>query len=123
MRRRRAVSNIHEKVRGTPTDLSVLRFLARAITPPGQNRRFDTRFFCTFLDETGIEATDVKSTDELEDVQWVPLSRSGEFSSPKITTIILDDLKRELSLDANLPFGRPVPYYHVRYGRFAREIL
>jgi len=107
--------------RGLAPKLSLLRFVARATTPPRQKRRFDTRFFACFRDE--IDATEAVSSNELLDPRWVGLSQIESLPMPRITKAVIDDLSRELKRDPFLPFGRPVPYYHARYGRFTREIL
>ncbi len=107
--------------RGLAPRLSPLRFVARATTPPRQNRRFDTRFFACFRDEIG--ETDAEASNELLDVRWVPFSEMGAQPMPRITQAVIADLSAELENDASLPFGRPVPFYHARYGRFTREIL
>lgn len=107
--------------RGLAPSLSALRYIARAITPPGQKRRFDTRFFACFRDE--IAETEAAESNELLDLRWVPLSDTGNLAVPRITQAVLQDLRFELTNDPMLPHGRPVPFYHVRHRRFARDIL
>ncbi|MDA4846779.1 NUDIX hydrolase [Hoeflea poritis] len=101
--------------------LSPLRYIARAITPPGRTRRFDTRFFACFRDEIG--RADAESSNELLDLKWVPVSQVGEVEMPRITQAIITELVSELNHDPSLPFGRPVPFYQARHGRFVRELL
>jgi 8-oxo-dGTP pyrophosphatase MutT (NUDIX family) len=107
--------------RGLAPKLSPLRFVARAATPPRQKRRFDTRFFACFRDEVGV--SEAESSNELLDLKWVKLSEAGSVTMPRITQAIIEELRLELENDASLPYGRPVPFYHARYGRFTREIL
>jgi 8-oxo-dGTP pyrophosphatase MutT (NUDIX family) len=57
-------------------DVSHFRFLARAITPPGMPRRFDTRFFACFTDEVDADPANVRDSDELHDLTWLPIDRS-----------------------------------------------
>lgn len=101
--------------------LSPLRYIARAVTPPRQNRRFDTRFFACFRDEVG--EVDAVSSNELLDLKWVKLSEASNISMPRITQAIITELVFELENDPALPFGRPVPFYQAKYGRFVRELL
>lgn len=107
--------------RGLAPNLSSLRYVARAVTPPYQKRRFDTRFFACFRDEVG--QTDAEASNELLDLKWVKLSQADSLSMPRITRAIIEHLQQELAHDASLPFGRPVPYFHARYGQFTREVL
>ncbi|MEM6461039.1 MAG: NUDIX domain-containing protein [Pseudomonadota bacterium] len=101
--------------------LSPLRYVARAVTPPRQNRRFDTRFFACFRDEVGeVEA---EASMELLDLKWVSLSDAARINMPQITRAVITELTIELENDPSLPFGRPVPFYQARHGRFVREIL
>ena len=109
------------KERGLAPKLSPLRFVARATTPPRQKRRFDTRFFACFRDEIGD--TDAEASNELLDLKWVKMSDVGAIPMPRITQAVIADLQGELKSGPSLPFGRPVPFYHARYGRFTREIL
>lgn len=104
-------------------DLSRLRFLARAITPPGMVRRYDTRFFALFADEAGIDPAGARASHELEDLRWIDVSAPGSVRLPDITTLILEELRTSLREDPSLPFGRAVPFYHSPRGRFVRELL
>ena len=104
-------------------DVSHFRFLARAITPPGQSRRFDTRFFVCFCDELGLDPSAIRDSDELHDLTWIPIDAHQSHPLPKITEVILSDLVEALAEDRSLPFGRTVPFYHFRNGRFVRELI
>ncbi|MCO6186022.1 NUDIX hydrolase [Rhizobium sp. L1K21] len=100
-----------------------LRFVARAITPPGRIKRFDTRFFAVFADEVDLDPASAKSSHELENLEWVPLADYSTIKVPSITRTVLGDLAETLDIAPALPFGRPVPFYHVRHRRFFREEL
>ena len=91
------------------------------MTPPGRNRRFDTRFFACFRDEIG--EAEAEQSNELLDLKWVRLSEANNIKMPAITQAIITELVFELENDPSLPFGRPVPFYQARYGRFVREML
>jgi len=104
-------------------DVSQFRFLARAITPPGQSRRFDTRFFACFCDELGLEPSAVRDSDELHDLTWLPINAHETHPLPRITKVILNDLVQTLEEDPSLPFGKAVPFYYFRNGRFVRELI
>ncbi len=104
-------------------DLTNLRYMARAITPPGHPRRFDTHFFALFTDEAGVDPRDIRDSRELEDLRWIDVNDVSAVRLPDITGIILGDLRASLQSDASLPFGRPVPFYHTRHGRLVRDLL
>ncbi|MFT2211786.1 NUDIX hydrolase [Rhizobium giardinii] len=104
-------------------DLTNLRYMARAITPPGFPRRFDTDFFALFTDEAGVDPKDIRDSRELEDLRWIDVNDVSAVRMPDITGIILGDLRASLQSDASLPFGRPVPFYYTRHGRFVRDLL
>jgi 8-oxo-dGTP pyrophosphatase MutT (NUDIX family) len=104
-------------------DLTNLRYMARAITPPGHPRRFDTHFFALFTDEAGVDPGDIRDSRELEDLRWIDVNDVSAVRMPDITGIILGDLRESLQSDASLPFGRPIPFYYMRHGRFVRDLL
>ena len=104
-------------------DLANLRYMARAITPPGHPRRFDTHFFAVFADEAGIDPMDSRESRELEDLRWIDVNDVSSVTMPDITEIILGELRSSLAHDPSLPFGRPVPFFHTRRGRFTRDVF
>lgn len=99
--------------------LDGLRFLGRAITPPGRNRRFDTRFFVR--DVSDVPNHDmIRPTPESELVElvWVPLTDTEKLSLVEITQMILGSLK---TLEAaGFDEAAPRPLYRMRHGRFER---
>lgn len=104
-------------------DVSQFRYIARAITPPGQSRRFDTRFFACFVDEVGADPAAVRDSEELHDLRWLPISEPGLVTLPKITEVVLSELVQALAEDETLPFGRPVPFYSFSRGRRSRILI
>ncbi|MDI7864385.1 NUDIX hydrolase [Rhizobiaceae bacterium n13] len=107
-------------VRKIAANLSCLRFVARAITPPRYNRRFDARFFCTFADEAGIDPSALRASRELHDLQWIEFDNISDVNMPDITQWILADVGRLLQQDPSLPYGRPVSFYFNRRGQHVR---
>ncbi|WP_367718807.1 NUDIX hydrolase [Nitratireductor sp. GISD-1A_MAKvit] len=108
---------------GVRPSLSGLRYIARAITPPGRVRRFDTRFLAAWRDDVAVELPDGGPTHELEELMWLPIPRARETEVPLITRTILDDLEQRLGSDPELRPGAPVPFYSMRYNRFERKLI
>lgn len=104
-------------------DLSRLRYFARAVTPPGNVRRYDTRFFTLFADEADVDPAAIRDSRELHDLRWIDISRDPGIEMPDITVMVLEELKKCLQEDASLPFDRPATFFHTRRGRLVREIL
>ncbi len=103
--------------------LSHLRYLARAITPPGMVRRFDTRFFAAFADEAGVDTGAPRDSQELHDLRWIDIRDTDSFSMPDITRHILGDLRNIMETDPTLSYGMPVPFYYDRRRTFVRELF
>ena len=104
-------------------DLRHLRFLARAITPPGHVRRYDTRFFVAFTDEVGLNPAAICDSDELSDLGWHSPDATTRLPLPDITRIILAELVNVMNKEPALPFGMTVPFYFTRHGQFMRSYL
>lgn len=71
-------------------DPSHLRFIFRAITPPGRPRRFDARFFLVPADRLLTDPDDFsRAQDELSHLHWVPLAQARALDMPFITEVVL----------------------------------
>lgn len=104
-------------------DLGQLRYVARAITPPGNVRRYDTRFFLAFCQENVFDLTHFGDTDELEDLQWLDIATISSLKLARITQTVLEDVRDLMNTDPSVPFGSPVPFYAMRHGRFVQSRL
>jgi 8-oxo-dGTP pyrophosphatase MutT (NUDIX family) len=100
---------------------SRLTFLARAITPPGRPRRFDTRFFV--LPATMIaERTEVVDG-EFSAISWLSLAEAREANLPLITRVILDELEERLLSGTLADQEVRAPFYFKRGACFHRLLL
>lgn len=105
---------------GYQPKLSTLTLFARAITPPGRPRRYDTRFFCISADEISHRVD--TSDGELSGLHWLTIEEARSLDLPAITRVILEDLTDFLK-NGNGSGHAPVPYYHHKNGTFRRELL
>jgi 8-oxo-dGTP pyrophosphatase MutT (NUDIX family) len=98
-----------------------LRFFARAITPPGRPRRYDTRFFYTHASEIGhrVDAND----GEFSEIGWFTLADAANLNLPSITRTIVGDLAAILSTKPEADAAKSVPFYFHRSGIFERRML
>jgi len=107
---------------GVRPDLEELHLVARAITPPGRPRRFDTRFFVADRRAVAAERAGLVGPDaELTELAWVDLAQARKLDLPRITRVVLDDL--EAGAQSGFPPWRPIPFYYERHGRSVRELL
>lgn len=89
-----------EKARGGPPawrpflsgghrpDLSAMRFLTHAITPPGNVRRYDTRFLVA--DVSRLTMSSAEPSEELIEVGWFPWQAAFKLRTALITRYILE---------------------------------
>lgn len=108
---------------GVEPALGRLRFIARAVTPPGRVRRFDTRFLAAWRSDVAVELPGGGPTNELEELVWLPLSEAMRADIPAITQSVLGDLQQRLAVDPELEPGGQVPFYRMINQRFRRDIL
>ncbi|MEM0909030.1 MAG: NUDIX hydrolase [Pseudomonadota bacterium] len=109
--------------RGLALHLSHLTLVARAITPPGRPRRYDTRFF--LAERTTIHDIDpsvVGEDAELEEIAWVPIDEARHLPLPTITITVLDELTARLHPKEPVD-KRPVPFYRWERKGFVRHIM
>jgi 8-oxo-dGTP pyrophosphatase MutT (NUDIX family) len=107
---------------GVEPSLAGLRFIARAITPPGAVRRFDTRFFAAWRDDVAVELAS-GPTNELEEVVWLALGDAQRTDVPRITKVVLEVLEARLAVDPLLEPGASVPFFRMVGGSFRRDML
>lgn len=106
---------------GFEPSLAPLTFFARAITPPGRPRRFDTRFFCVPADAIAHKVP--IQSGELSDLEWHSLVSARSLELPNITRVILEDLGERIAANALHAPEVPVPFYHRRQGSFRRDLI
>ena len=106
---------------GAGGQASPLSFIARAITPPGRPRRFDTRFFA--LPASSIAERLEIVDGEFSDIHWLTLAETRDADLPLITRVIMEELEERLRDDAVADMARPVPFYFKKGACFHRRVL
>ncbi|MEQ1616621.1 MAG: NUDIX hydrolase [Hyphomicrobiaceae bacterium] len=101
--------------------LSPLTFFARAITPPGRTRRYDTRFF--YMDAQAISHRTDTNDGELSGLHWLTMEDARDLDLPPITRVVLEDLMDRIRSDSLDVDASSVPYYHHSKGSFRRDNL
>ncbi len=102
--------------------LENLHFVARAITPPHFQRRYDTVFFCADARDVAAEIPGrVGPSSELVEIVWVPLREARHLDILDITGFVLDEVQSRMGL--GMRHDLPVPFYHGPLGRRVRDEL
>jgi 8-oxo-dGTP pyrophosphatase MutT (NUDIX family) len=102
--------------------LGALAFVARAVTPPGRIRRYDTRFFAADAVHVAGRIDGIVGPDaELTELVWVTFRQARTLDLPAITRIVLEELEARIAL--GLHGDHAVPFFRTNRGRFVREEL
>lgn len=105
-------------------DLSALRLFARAITPPGRTRRFDSRFFVIDARYFGnLKRPAHPGSGELLETRWFTFGEALMLELPDITRDILNRLAPRLAADADLDPAAPVSFQYFRGRRWREDII
>jgi 8-oxo-dGTP pyrophosphatase MutT (NUDIX family) len=96
-------------------DLTGVIYFARAITPPGRSRRFDSRFFvANAAIVSNLDDPHPLENDELLRVSWVTLAEALRLNLPSITREILLLLQPYLAQTCLPPVDCPVSFQYNR---------
>jgi 8-oxo-dGTP pyrophosphatase MutT (NUDIX family) len=105
-------------------DLSGLRFFARAITPPGRTRRFDSRFFVTSASRIGnLDRPGHPGSGELLKPHWFTFTQALELDLPQITRDVLKRLQPLVEKQEELGPDQPVTFQYFRGKSWREEVL
>jgi len=103
-------------------NLANLHFVARAITPPGRPRRFDTRFFTADAQTIAHRIDGVVGPDsELVELVWAPLAEAKQFDLPTVQRVVLEELDARVA--AGMGHDLAVPFYHMEDQIFHRDLV
>lgn len=108
---------------GLLPDPSSLFLIARAITPPGRIKRFDTRFFTA--DASAIThhvAGVIHPEAELVELVWVEIGSKPLADLHPMTKNVLNELQKRLATGP-LRHDADVPFYHFYDGKMQRDVL
>ena len=96
--------------------LDSLHLVARAITPPYRNRRYDARFFMADADLIQGDVHEApQGSGELLRLHWVSLQDAQELALPSITRMVLAEVERRL--ERGHEPGEPGPFVYFRRGK------
>src|SRR5438309_158145 len=108
---------------GLLPDPSGLFLIARAITPPGRVRRFDTRFFTADASAIAHRVEGVIHADaELVKLVWVEIGSEPLADAHGMTKNVLAELDRRLATGP-LRHDAPVPFFHFYGGKMQKDVL
>lgn len=104
--------------------LSALHFFARAITPPGRTRRFDSRFFVVdAANFANLDAPITPGTDELLKPYWFTFEETSALDLPQITADILGRLRTILDAARWPALSDPVSFQYQLNGKWREDVL
>jgi 8-oxo-dGTP pyrophosphatase MutT (NUDIX family) len=105
-------------------DLSTLRFVARAITPPGRTRRFDSRFFVADADVIiNLDEPVHAGSGELLTPRWFSFDETLSLDLPYITAYVLNKLRPIIEAGGWPLPDHPVPFQYQQHGKWIDDLL
>jgi 8-oxo-dGTP pyrophosphatase MutT (NUDIX family) len=108
---------------GLLPDPSGLFLIARAITPPGRVRRFDTRFFMADASAIAHRVEGVVHADaELVELVWVEIGSQPLADAHQMTKMVLRELDQRLA-QGPLSHAAEVPFFHFYSGKMQRDVI
>ncbi len=123
LRRRSTVHGGPFSEAGLLPDPSGLFLIARAITPPGRVRRFDTRFFTADASTITHRVEGVIHPDaELVELVWVELGSKPLADLHPMTKNVLNELDKRLATGP-LKHDAAVPFFHFYGGKMHKDVL
>lgn len=108
---------------GLRPQLAPMRYIARAITPPGRIRRFDSRFFVVGAEHVANLDDPHASTDELIEPHWLTFEETKDLDLPWITGEVLRRLDIQLQSSEGIPPGGPVTFQYMEGKTWYDETL
>jgi 8-oxo-dGTP pyrophosphatase MutT (NUDIX family) len=107
---------------GLKPDLSKLSLVARALTPPGRVRRYDTYFFAADASLIAHRIQGAVGADtELVELVWLTLAAAREQDLPTITRMVLADMEGQMATGASP--DAPAPFYRFSRGIRRRDLF
>lgn len=108
---------------GLLPDPSGLFLIARAITPPGRIKRFDTRFFTADASAIAHRVEGVIHADaELVELVWVELGSAHLADAHAMTKNVLNQLQKRLETGP-LRHDAPLPFFHWYNGKMQLDMI
>jgi 8-oxo-dGTP pyrophosphatase MutT (NUDIX family) len=108
---------------GLLPDPSGLFLIARAITPPGRVRRFDTRFFTADASSIAHSVEGVIHADaELVELVWVEIGSKPLADLHPMTRNVLNELEKRLA-SGPLSHDAQIPFFHFHGGKMQKDLL
>src|SRR6185312_15866747 len=96
--------------------------LARAITPPGRVRRYDTWFFTA--SRSAVLDAPTNPDGELLNLDWFTLNEARKLDIPNITRLVLEDVASRLQIGAEAldSSDGKLPFYYADACGFRRTL-
>lgn len=108
---------------GLLPDPSSLYLIARAITPPGRVKRFDTRFFTADASAITHHVPGIVHADaELVELVWVEIGSTPLANMHPMTVRVLEQLEIRLA-QGPLRHDAAIPFFHFFGGKMQMEML